>query len=104
MHRIYFILLCYLKPNAARSKTEILVKNLPFATTEEEITEMFQKFGTLGRVILPPSGVTAIVEFVEPTEARTAFRSLAYSRVNSDTMFHFIGKGYYSFNNTFFNF
>ena len=70
-----------LQPAAARSKTEILVKNLPAGTTSDEITEMFAKFGTLGRVILPPSGVTGIVEFIEPTEARTAFRSLAYSRV-----------------------
>lgn len=41
----------------------------------------FGKFGALGRVVLPPSRAVAIIEFVEPTEARVAFRSLAYSKV-----------------------
>uniref|UniRef100_A0A0K8SNM8 RRM domain-containing protein n=1 Tax=Lygus hesperus TaxID=30085 RepID=A0A0K8SNM8_LYGHE len=63
-----------------RSKNVILVKNLPAKTTEPEIKELFAKFGVLGRVILPPSGITAIVEFVEPSEARAAFKRLAYSK------------------------
>ncbi|BES97847.1 RNA recognition motif. (a.k.a. RRM, RBD, or RNP domain) [Nesidiocoris tenuis] len=63
-----------------RSKNVILVKNLPAKTTALEIREKFAKFGVLNRVILPPSGVTAIVEFVEASEAKTAFRKLAYSK------------------------
>ena len=70
-----------IQPGAARSKTVILVKNLPAATSTNDITDLFVHFGTLGRVLLPPSGVTAIVEFLQPTEARTAFRALAYSKV-----------------------
>lgn len=31
------------------------------------------------RVVLPPSGVTALVEFGEPQEARSAFKKLAYT-------------------------
>jgi len=58
------------KPPTTRSKTVILVKNLPAFTKVEEIKNMFAKYGLLGRVILPPSGVTAIVEYYEPTEAR----------------------------------
>ncbi|KAF6204118.1 hypothetical protein GE061_002458 [Apolygus lucorum] len=63
-----------------RSKNVILVKNLPAMTSDREIRELFAKFGVLGRVILPPSGITAIVEFVEPSEARAAFKRLAYSK------------------------
>ncbi|KAM7311817.1 putative RNA binding motif protein [Ixodes scapularis] len=37
-------------------------------------------FGTLSRVVLPPWGICALVEFQEPSEARTAFRRLAYSK------------------------
>ena len=70
---------------AARSKTVILVKNLPANTSEEEITTMFERFGHLGRVVLPPSGITAIVEFLEPSEARNAFRGLAYTKVCSSS-------------------
>ncbi|XP_064648484.1 probable RNA-binding protein 19 [Lineus longissimus] len=63
-----------------RSKTVILVKNLPAGTKAAEIKDVFAKYGTLGRVILPPSGITAVVEFSEITEAKTAFRSLAYTK------------------------
>lgn len=63
-----------------RSKTVILVKNLPFNTNADEIREKFCKFGLLKRVVLPPSGVAALVEFIEPSEAKIAFRRLSYSK------------------------
>ncbi|XP_046496592.1 probable RNA-binding protein 19 [Equus quagga] len=63
-----------------RSKTVILVKNLPAGTLAAELQETFGRFGSLGRVLLPEGGVTAIVEFLEPLEARKAFRHLAYSK------------------------
>ncbi|CAK6440388.1 unnamed protein product [Pipistrellus nathusii] len=68
------------QPAAERSKTVILVKNLPAGTMAAELQETFGRFGSLGRVLLPEGGVTAIVEFLEPLEARKAFRHLAYSK------------------------
>lgn len=66
---------------APRSTTVILVKNLPAGVTAAELEELFASHGSLGRVLLPPSGLTAIVEFLEPTEAKRAFKRLAYSKV-----------------------
>jgi len=66
---------------AARSTTVILVKNLPAGVTASELEELFSPHGSLGRVLLPPSGLTAIIEFLEPTEAKRAFTRLAYSKV-----------------------
>ncbi|XP_064424330.1 probable RNA-binding protein 19 isoform X2 [Latimeria chalumnae] len=63
-----------------RSKTVILVKNLPAGTHAEELEKLFSKYGDLGRVVLPPAGITAIMEFLEPTEAKRAFTKLAYSK------------------------
>ncbi|XP_077164445.1 putative RNA-binding protein 19 isoform X2 [Paroedura picta] len=63
-----------------RSKTVILVKNLPAGTKEAELEESFGAYGSLGRVLLPEGGVTALVEFLEPTEAKRAFTKLAYSK------------------------
>lgn len=63
-----------------RSGTVIVAKNLTAGTTARELQPLFGKFGLLGRLVLPPSGVTALVEFLEPTEARAAFRKLAYSK------------------------
>ncbi|XP_030847248.1 probable RNA-binding protein 19 [Strongylocentrotus purpuratus] len=65
---------------AARSKSVFLVKNLPASTTPEELREVFSQHGMLGRVLMPPAGVTSIVEFLEPTEARAAFYQLAYTK------------------------
>ena len=71
--------------SAKRSKTVIVVKNLPVTTSAEEVRDKFAPFGQLGRVVLPPKGVTAVVEFHEPTEARAAFKKLAYTKFKAGT-------------------
>lgn len=66
--------------NSKRSKTTILAKNLPPRTDVEELREKFSQFGVLEKIILPPSGVTCLVKFEDPSEARKAFKKLAYSK------------------------
>ncbi|XP_034489664.1 probable RNA-binding protein 19 [Drosophila innubila] len=68
------------EPTQKRSKTVILVKNLPAATEAKELSPIFSKFGPIGRIVLPPSGVTALIEYCEPSEARQAFKKLAYTK------------------------
>ncbi|KAE8634175.1 hypothetical protein XENTR_v10002218 [Xenopus tropicalis] len=63
-----------------RSKTVILAKNLPAGTKAAELHELFARFGDMGRVLLPEGGISAIVEFLEPTEAKRAFYKLAYTK------------------------
>nr|AAI63877.1 RNA binding motif protein 19 [Danio rerio] len=63
-----------------RSKCVILVKNLPSGVQVADLEALFSPHGSLGRVLLPPSGLTAIVEFLEPTEAKRAFMKLAYTK------------------------
>lgn len=63
-----------------RSGTVIVAKNLPANTEVSDIHPLFSKFGLISRIVLPPSGVTALIEFLEPTEARSAFKKLAYSK------------------------
>ena len=63
-----------------RSKTVILVKNLPFGTTADEIDILFSPFGTLGRILLPKYGITGVVEFLSESHAKNAFGKLAYSK------------------------
>uniref|UniRef100_A0A6P7FLT5 Probable RNA-binding protein 19 n=1 Tax=Diabrotica virgifera virgifera TaxID=50390 RepID=A0A6P7FLT5_DIAVI len=74
------VLDAFANSSGKRSKTLILVKNLPSKTEAKEIREIFEKNGEVGRVILPPSGITAIIEFLEPSEARKAFTRLAYTK------------------------
>ncbi|XP_031092091.1 multiple RNA-binding domain-containing protein 1 [Ipomoea triloba] len=63
-----------------RSNHVILVKNLPYSSSETELANMFGKFGSLDKVILPPTKTLALVVFLEPAEARAAFRGLSYKR------------------------
>ncbi|KAI8833917.1 hypothetical protein BC829DRAFT_426357 [Chytridium lagenaria] len=63
-----------------RSRHILLVKNLPAGTTEEDMNELFGKFGTLTRVAVPPTGTLAMVDFGEENEAKVAFRRLAYTK------------------------
>ena len=63
-----------------RSKSVILVKNLPFGTTADEIDILFSPFGTLGRVLMPKYGITGVVEFLSESQAKNAFGKLAYSK------------------------
>ena len=71
----------FCQPSAKRSKTVIVVKNLPFNTTCDELRTVFAPFGTVARLVLPPSGITALVEFFESSQAKKAFQKLAYSKV-----------------------
>lgn len=68
------------KQGVKRSKTVILAKNLPYGTRAQELCGLFSQFGSLRHVILPPAGISALVEFLDPGSARAAFMKLAYSK------------------------
>ncbi|KAI5424053.1 hypothetical protein KIW84_030316 [Lathyrus oleraceus] len=63
-----------------RSNHVILAKNLPYGATENELANMFGKFGSLDKIILPSTKTLALVVFLEAAEAKAAFRGLAYKR------------------------
>ncbi|TVY26745.1 Multiple RNA-binding domain-containing protein [Lachnellula hyalina] len=70
-----------------RGDTSILVKNFPFGMTLEELRKMFEEFGQVLRVLMPPTGTIAIVEFAQPSHARAAFGSLAYRRMKDSILY-----------------
>lgn len=72
--------------NTERSKTVILVKNLPSKTTEDELREFMIKRkvnGGIKRLVIPEYGVAALIEFNERQEARDAFKKMAYFNFKS---------------------
>jgi len=68
------------KKDASRSDKIILVKNLPSGALPTELRFKFEKFGGLGRIIMPPSGLAALIEFDGSINAKRAFKAVAYSR------------------------
>lgn len=70
-----------------RSDTIILVKNIPYGTTISELTEMLSLHGEITRLLLPPAGTIAVVEFSNPSEAGKAFRAVAYRRLKNSIVY-----------------
>jgi multiple RNA-binding domain-containing protein 1 len=70
-----------------RGDTAILVKNFPYGMSLEELRKMFEEFGQVLRVLMPPIGTIAIIEFAQPSEARAAFGRLAYRRMKDSVLF-----------------
>ncbi len=72
------------------SGTAFIIKNLPVGTTEPEVRDLIHSMTRSGaqklegpkRVILPPLGITAIVEYSVPQIARQAYKSLSYEPVS----------------------
>lgn len=71
---------CGEREGVKRSNHVIIVKNLPYGSTEGELAKMFGKFGSLDKIILPSTKTIGLVIYLEPSEARAAFKGLAYKR------------------------
>jgi multiple RNA-binding domain-containing protein 1 len=70
-----------------RGNTAILVKNFSFGVKSSELRKLFEPFGQLTRLLMPPSGTMAIVEFARPDEAQKAFKGLAYRKLGDSILF-----------------
>ena len=66
------------RASCERSHTIIIVKNIPFKTNEQDIEELFARFGSVKRVMLPPNRALAVVEFEDEKFATNAFQNLSY--------------------------
>lgn len=70
-----------------RGDEAILVKNFPYGTTLEELRKLFEEFGPVLRVLMPPTGTIAIVQFAQANHAKSAFGKLAYRRIKDSVLF-----------------
>ena len=71
----------------ARSDRIILVKNIPYGTSAADVRALFEPHGELRRVLVPPAGTLAVVEYVHPDEGRKAFRAVAYRRMGNSVIY-----------------
>ncbi|MCJ1281099.1 Multiple RNA-binding domain-containing protein 1 [Xylographa opegraphella] len=69
------------------SDTAILVKNFSYGTSPEELKNIFEAYGTVKKVLMPPAGTIAIVELDQPVQAKSAFGALAYRKFKDSILF-----------------
>ncbi|WVQ85516.1 multiple RNA-binding domain-containing protein 1 [Cryptococcus sp. DSM 104549] len=81
------IVLEALQPRVPRSQTTILVKNIPYGTSIQSLTDLFAPHGKLTRVLLPPAGTLGVVEFDNAMDAGRAFKALAYRRLGNAVLY-----------------
>lgn len=74
-------------PRTIRSKTTLLVKNIPYGTTIDVLTALFSPHGSLKRVLMPPAGTLAVVEFEDADDASKAFKAVAYRRLGNAVIY-----------------
>lgn len=70
-----------------RGDVAILVKHFPYGTTIDELRKLFEESGPVLRVLMPPSGTIAIVQFSQPNHTKSAFGRLAYRRIGDSVLF-----------------
>ncbi|KAF2846969.1 RNA-binding domain-containing protein [Plenodomus tracheiphilus IPT5] len=72
---------------SAKGDTAILVKNIPHGVTPDELRKLFEEHGSVTRFLMPPTGMSAIIEFSNAAEAKTAFTSLSYRRLKNSIIY-----------------
>lgn len=65
-----------------RSKTTLLVKNIPYTTKERDLRDIFERYGELERLLISPFNTVAIVEYQNENQCQLAAKNLAYYKIN----------------------
>jgi multiple RNA-binding domain-containing protein 1 len=65
-----------------RSFTTLLVKNIAASVKDTELREVFERYGSLVRLLISPFNTLAIVEYTNGDQAKAAMRNLAYYKIN----------------------
>ena len=65
----------------------ILVKNFAYGTQAQELKALFEPYGNVLKILMPPSATMAIVQFEHAGHARAAFNNLAYRKFKDSVLF-----------------
>lgn len=72
---------------SSKGDVAILVKNLPHGVKSDELRNLFEEHGTIKRFLMPPAGMTAIVEYANPAQAKSAFAALSYRKMKDSILY-----------------
>lgn len=65
----------------------VILKNLPPFVQSGTIKSLLSSFGSPNRIIVPPSGLIAVVQFLSKEEAASALKGLAYAKLGSTLVY-----------------
>ena len=69
------------------SRLAFLVKNLPAGTTRSALDQVFARFGKIGRLVVVPSGLLAVIQYVTASDAKRAYTGLAYTKFHDAPLY-----------------
>ena len=70
------------RKDCKRSDTTLLVKNIPYSTKEKDLNDIFERYGSIQRLLISPFNTLAIIEYKTSSQATAAAKNLAYYKVN----------------------
>ena len=59
-----------------------MVKNIPYSVKEQELKELFGRYGSLKKCLLSPYNTLGIVEYENERSARIGMKKLSYHNIN----------------------
>ena len=72
---------------SSRDDRTLLVKNFPFGVTTEDLRQLFDPYGHILQLLMPPTGTMAIVRYSDASEAAHALKQLAYKNLKGSVLF-----------------
>lgn len=76
-----------MEPPYSRSRTTLFIKNLPAGSNSVTVRSLLESVKAISRILVPPSGVIALVEFTTPAAATQAVKALAYRKVGNSLIY-----------------
>lgn len=70
-----------------RSTTTLLIKNIAFGCTDQELKELFDFYGSILRFLVSPNRAIGIVEFANENFAQNCLKNLAYYKFKGEPLY-----------------
>ncbi len=63
------------------------MKNIPYGTSAATLRSLFEPHGDIRRLVIPPSGTIAVLEYTEPYSADAAIKAVSYRRLGNSVIY-----------------
>lgn len=60
----------------------MLVKNIPYSTNENDLKDIFERYGVLKSMKISPFNTLAVLEYETERMAKAAIKNLSYYKIN----------------------